>query len=53
MEQKKPSDRELVRTNIRISEDIYNSLLKVKSKTKYSLNTLMKMAFEKYINLHL
>lgn len=52
MEQKKLPNREQIRTNIRIDEETYNRLLNLKLKTKYSLNTLMKIAFEKYINLH-
>ena len=50
MKQKKLPKRELVRTNVRISEDTYNRFLNLKSKTKYSINTLMKMAFDMYIN---
>lgn len=46
---KKPSEREQIRTNVRIDENTYNKLLQIKDKTGYSINTIMKMSFDMFI----
>lgn len=49
---KKPSEREQIRTNVRIDENTYNKLLHIKDKTGYSINTIMKMSFDMFIGHH-
>lgn len=49
---KKPSEREQIRTNVRIDKNTYNKLLQIKDKTGYSINTIMKMSFDMFISSH-
>lgn len=48
--QKKLPNRELIRTNVRIDENTYNRFVKLKLETRHSINTLMKMAFDYFLD---